>query len=95
MVAHGNLRVNSFAQVLSGVAAILTTPRGESLAARIGIATDLVVVGDLVGEGAAQEELGRVITTSWKFEKRLRSIALIQFHFSAQHARTLSISEHA
>ena len=34
----------------------LTAPDGEALAARVGIATGLVVVGDLVGEGAAQEE---------------------------------------
>src|SRR4051812_35174393 len=34
----------------------LATPAGETLAARVGIATGLVVVGDLVGEGAAQEE---------------------------------------
>src|SRR5918994_3536233 len=35
----------------------LFTPTGESLAARVGIATGLVVVGDLVGEGAAREEM--------------------------------------
>jgi class 3 adenylate cyclase len=34
----------------------LETPTSEALAARVGIATGLVVVGDLVGEGAAQEE---------------------------------------
>ena len=34
----------------------LATPAGEPLAARVGIATGLVVVGDLVGEGAAREE---------------------------------------
>jgi class 3 adenylate cyclase len=34
----------------------MTAPNGEPLAARAGIATGLVVVGDLVGEGAAQEE---------------------------------------
>jgi class 3 adenylate cyclase len=34
----------------------LATPAGVPLAARIGIATGLVVVGDLVGEGAAREE---------------------------------------
>ena len=33
----------------------LATPVGGQLAARVGIATGLVVVGDLVGEGAAQE----------------------------------------
>jgi class 3 adenylate cyclase/predicted ATPase len=34
----------------------LSNPAGEALAARVGIATGLVVVGDLVGEGAAQEQ---------------------------------------
>jgi class 3 adenylate cyclase len=34
----------------------LTAPGGKPLAARVGIATGLVVVGDLIGEGAAQEE---------------------------------------
>lgn len=33
-----------------------SAPNGENLAARIGIATGLVVVGDIVGQGAAQEE---------------------------------------
>lgn len=36
--------------------ATLSAPNGEKLAARIGIATGLVVVGDIVGQGAAQEE---------------------------------------
>jgi class 3 adenylate cyclase len=34
----------------------LTTPDGQTLATRVGIDTGLVVVGDLIGEGAAQEE---------------------------------------
>ena len=34
----------------------LSTPAGEPLAARVGIATGLVVVGDLIGQGAAREE---------------------------------------
>jgi class 3 adenylate cyclase len=34
----------------------LSTPLGEPLAARVGIATGLVIVGDLIGEGAAREE---------------------------------------
>ncbi len=33
-----------------------STPAGERLAARVGIATGLVMVGELIGEGAAQEE---------------------------------------
>ena len=36
--------------------AALAAPQGDPLAARIGIATGLVVVGDLAGEGPAQEE---------------------------------------
>jgi class 3 adenylate cyclase len=47
--------------VLAGLSAIqaisrLRTPDGEALAVRIGIATGLVVIGDLIGEGAAREE---------------------------------------
>ena len=53
--------------------AILTTPHGEPLAARIGIATGLVVVGDLVGEGAAQEEL--VIGETPNLASRLQNLA--------------------
>ncbi len=34
----------------------VTTPLGHPLASRVGIDTGLVVVGDLIGEGAAQEE---------------------------------------
>ena len=34
----------------------LKTPDGQGLLARIGIATGLVVIGDLIGTGAAQEE---------------------------------------
>jgi class 3 adenylate cyclase len=34
----------------------LATISGEQLAARVGIATGLVIVGDLIGEGAAREE---------------------------------------
>ncbi|HYZ33461.1 MAG TPA: AAA family ATPase [Crenalkalicoccus sp.] len=34
----------------------LVTPAGAPLAARVGIASGLVVVGDLLGEGAAQEQ---------------------------------------
>ncbi len=43
---------------LATIAAVsaLRTPAGEALAARIGIATGLVVVGDLIGRGSAREE---------------------------------------
>jgi predicted ATPase/class 3 adenylate cyclase len=39
-----------------GAVAQLETPDGGQLAARVGIATGLVVVGDILGEGSAQEE---------------------------------------
>ena len=43
---------------LAATAAVarLTTPNGEPLAARVGIATGIVVVGDLISEGAANEK---------------------------------------
>ena len=64
--------------VRSGMAAAtstagLTAPGGERLAARIGIATGLVVVGDLVGEGSAQEEA--VIGDTPNLAARLQALA--------------------
>ena len=53
--------------------AVLTTPRGEPLAARIGIATGLVVVGDLIGEGSAQEEA--VVGETPNLAARLQNLA--------------------
>jgi class 3 adenylate cyclase len=53
--------------------AILTTPGGEPLAARVAIATGLVVVGDLIGEGAAQEEL--VVGETPNLASRLQNLA--------------------
>ncbi|GAB5439481.1 adenylate/guanylate cyclase domain-containing protein [Falsiruegeria mediterranea] len=51
----------------------LTAPNGEPLVARIGIATGLVVVGDLVGEGGAQEEA--VVGETPNLAARLQGIA--------------------
>ena len=52
----------------------LSTPAGEPLAARVGIATGLVVVGDLVGEGAAREEavVGETPNLAARLQKRPR-----------------------
>ena len=50
-----------------------TAPNGEKLEARIGIATGLVVVGDLVGEGAAQEEA--VIGETPNLAARMQGVA--------------------
>ncbi|MCG2631800.1 AAA family ATPase [Bradyrhizobium sp. WYCCWR 13023] len=51
----------------------LLTPSGSKLSARIGIATGLVVVGDLVGAGAAQEEA--VVGDTPNFAARLQALA--------------------
>ena len=57
-------------QAMTGISA----PDGEGLSARVGIATGLVVVGDLVGEGAAQEEA--VIGETPNVAARLQSVAV-------------------
>jgi class 3 adenylate cyclase len=51
----------------------LSAPNGTALACRIGIATGLVVVGDLVGEGAAQEEA--VVGETPNLAARLQALA--------------------
>ena len=51
----------------------LTTPAGDTLAARVGIATGTVVVGDLVRDGAAQEEV--VVGETPNLAARLRELA--------------------
>ncbi len=51
----------------------LCTPEGQPLAARVGIATGLVVVGDLVGEGASQEEM--VVGETPNLAARLQALA--------------------
>ena len=64
--------------VLAGLSAIqaiggLRTPDGEALAARVGIATGLVVIGDLIGEGAAREEA--VVGETPNLAARLQTLA--------------------
>jgi class 3 adenylate cyclase/pimeloyl-ACP methyl ester carboxylesterase len=49
------------------------TPTGELLAARVGIATGMVVVGDLLGEGAAREEA--VVGETPNLAARLQQLA--------------------
>jgi len=51
----------------------LQTPDGEIMTARIGVATGLVVVGDLIGEGAAQEEA--VVGETPNLAARLQALA--------------------
>ena len=59
--------------VVDGGRAAARRPAGEPLAARVGIATGLVVVGDLVGEGAAQEEA--VVGETPNLAARLQALA--------------------
>ena len=56
-------------QSLAGV----TTPAVEPLAARVGIATGLVMVGELIGEGAAREEA--VVGETPNLAARLQALA--------------------
>ena len=64
--------------VRSGLAIIaavarLRTPMGVPLACRVGIATGLVVIGDLIGEGSAQEEA--VVGDTPNLAARLQGLA--------------------
>ena len=64
--------------VRSGLAIIAAVPElavneGQVLAARVGIATGLVVVGDLIGSGATQEEA--VVGETPNLAARLQSVA--------------------
>ncbi|MCE9522290.1 MAG: AAA family ATPase, partial [Alphaproteobacteria bacterium] len=51
----------------------LKAPTGQALSARVGIATGMVVVGDLIGEGAAQEQA--VVGDTPNLAARIQSIA--------------------
>ena len=61
------------ALAITGAVPTLATPAERPLAARVGIATGLVVVGDLVGEGAAREEA--VIGETPNLAARLQALA--------------------
>ena len=52
----------------------LRTPAGRPLAARVGIATGLVVVGELIGEGAAKEQT--VVGETPNLSARLQALAV-------------------
>ena len=56
-----------------GTVGRLPSPEGEPLAARIGIATGLVVVGDLVGSGASREQA--VVGETPNLAARLQGLA--------------------
>jgi class 3 adenylate cyclase len=73
--AHENDAERAVRTGLAVVAAVadLRTPKGAPLAARVGIASGLVVVGDLIGQGAAEEEV--VIGETPNLAARLQGIA--------------------
>ncbi len=73
--AHGDDAERAIRAGLAAIEALagLKTPLGDPLAARIGIATGLVVVGDLVGKGAAQEEA--VVGEAPNLAARLQALA--------------------
>jgi len=75
------------ALAIVGAVARLASPAGKALAARIGIATGLVVVGDLIGEGAAQE--AAVVGETPNLAARLQSLAEPGGVVIAQGTRTL------
>ena len=58
--------------IVDGLAA-LETPVGKALVARIGIATGLVMVGELIGEGAAKEQT--VVGETPNLAARLQALA--------------------
>ena len=58
---------------VTAAVAKLTAPNGTALAARVGIATGLVVVGDLIGAGAAQEQT--VVGETPNLAARLQALA--------------------
>ncbi|TIN44435.1 MAG: hypothetical protein E5Y32_16630 [Mesorhizobium sp.] len=60
---------------IAAAVAELATPAKVPLGARVGIATGLVVVGDLIGEGAAQEEA--VVGATPNLAARLQALAQV------------------
>ena len=73
--AHEDEPGSAVRAAMAAVTAVqdLRTNDGEVLAARAGIATGLVVVGDLIGEGAAQE--AAVVGNSPNIAARLQELA--------------------
>ena len=73
--AHEDAAERAVCAGLAIVAAVarLTVPTGDNLAARVGIATGLGVVGDLIGAGAAREET--VVGETPNLAARLQELA--------------------
>jgi len=73
--AHENAAEEAVRAGLAATEAVAALPAAtnEPLAARVGIATGLVVVGDIIGEGAAEEEA--VVGETPNLAARLQSVA--------------------
>jgi class 3 adenylate cyclase/predicted ATPase len=87
--AHENEAERAVRAGLAITAAVgnLATPAKGPLGARVGIATGLVMVGDLVGEGAAQEEA--VVGETPNLAARLQSLAPVGSVVVAEPTRRL------
>ncbi len=72
---------------IAAAVAKLVTPAKEPLGARVGIATGLVVVGDLIGKGAAQE--AAVVGETPNLAARLQSLAEVGCVVVAEPTRRL------
>lgn len=65
--------VSAGLEIVEAIAALTSSEGSEPLAVRIGVATGLVIVGDIVGEGAAEEQA--VVGETPNLAARLQSIA--------------------
>jgi class 3 adenylate cyclase/predicted ATPase len=74
-VAHEHDAESAVGAALAVIAAVtqLNAPDGTRLQVRAGIATGLVVVGDLIGEGAAREQTG--VGETFNLAARLQTLA--------------------
>ena len=70
-----------------GAVAVMTTPGVDKLAVRIGIATGIVVAGDLLGEGAAREHA--VVGETPNLAARLQALAAPGEVVVSAHTRQL------
>ena len=76
---------------IAAATAALRAPGGDALAARVGIATGLVVVGALIGEGAAQEQM--VVGETPNLAARLQAEAAPGQVLIAEATRRLAASD--
>ena len=89
-LAHENdaeRAVCSGLEIVSAIAAIPNPDNSDPLAVRIGVATGVVIVGDLIGEGAAEEQA--VVGETPNLAARLQAVASPNSLVIATLTRTL------